>query len=59
MNANVSPALPVSAAATAPEREARPLDRTQIVKALAAIRADSQQGAERYLNDTVVPHGGE
>ena len=59
MNANVSPALPATAAAAVPERETRPLDHTQIVQTLAAIRADSQQGAERYLTDTVVPHGGE
>jgi hypothetical protein len=59
MNANVSPALPASAAAAAPERETRPLEHTQIVQVLAAIRADSQRDADRYLTDTVVPHGGE
>jgi hypothetical protein len=58
MNANVSPALP-AARTVAPEPETRQLDHTQIAKVLAGIRTDSQQGAERYLNDTVVPHGGE
>ena len=59
MNANVSPALPASARPVAPEPETRQLDHTQITKALAGIRTDSQRDAERYLNDTVVPHGGE
>jgi hypothetical protein len=56
MNANVSPALPASASA---EPAARPLDHVQIVKALAAIRTDSQREADEYLSDTLVPHGGE
>jgi len=59
MNANVSPALPASAPSVASEPATRPLDRAQIVKALAAIRTDSQREADVYLNDTVVPHGGE
>ena len=58
MNANVSPALPATPAG-ATESLTRPLDQTKIVKALAAIRSDSQREADDYLNDTLVPHGGE
>jgi hypothetical protein len=42
-------ALPATVPSTAPAVE----------RALAAIEHDSQQSPERYLADSVVPHGGE
>lgn len=34
-------------------------DAPSLAAALAAIRADSVASSDNYLNDTVVPHGGE
>ena len=61
MNQNLNSALqaPTSPASTAPSPVARPLDPQALAQALAGIRSDSQRQSETYLQDTVVPHGGE
>jgi hypothetical protein len=42
-----------------PEPATRPLDEPAVTRALADIAEDSQTQPEKYLRDTVVPHGGE
>lgn len=37
----------------------RPLDTRALAHVLAEIQTDSQRQPEKYLHDTVVPHGGE
>lgn len=41
-----------------PANQATP-ETTPLTETLAAIRGDSQQAPALYLNETVVPHGGE
>ena len=55
-NLSVAPARPASVPAT-PARQ--PIDREALLAALAGIRADSQREPGNYLDDTVVPSGGE
>ena len=46
-------------AQTLPQPTSQPRDARSLAVALAGIRADSQRSPEKYLRDTVVPHGGE
>ena len=55
-NLSVAPARPASPAI---EPARQPLDREALIAALAGIRADSQRSPQDYLDDTVVPSGGE
>jgi hypothetical protein len=58
MNENLSVA-PARSATPAIEPARQPLDREALIAALAGIRADSQRNPANYLDDTVVPSGGE
>ena len=53
-----SPAPPTPANHVAPPAR-RPLDPRAVRAALAAICTDSQREPEKFLQDTLVPHGGE
>ena len=57
MNENLSVAPARPSPAIEPARQ--PLDREALIAALAGIRADSQRSPKDYLDDTVVPSGGE
>jgi hypothetical protein len=59
MNQNPAPATSHGSATPASPPPARPLDPRALAQALAGIHADSQRQPETYLQDTVVPHGGE
>ena len=59
MNQNSAASPSSTATATAPQPIRQPLDPRTVAAALAGIRADSQRETEKYLRDTVVPHGGE
>lgn len=61
MEKNPAPsAAPVGAnAASAPAPVRQLVDVPALAAALAGIRADSQRDPETYLQDTVVPSGGE
>jgi hypothetical protein len=52
------PGRPVSGQ-TAEGPSVRPLEVPSLAQVLAEIRTDSQRQSEKYLTDTVVPHGGE
>ena len=59
MNQNSALQAPSSPASTASPPPVRPLDPRALAQALAGIHSDSQRQPETYLQDTVVPHGGE
>jgi hypothetical protein len=60
MEKNHDPAAPVPAPnSTLLEVTGRRFDLPALAAALAGIRADSQRDPEIYLQDTVVPSGGE
>jgi hypothetical protein len=60
MEKNPNSAAPVPANdSTLQEAARRGLDVTALAAALAGIRADSRRDPEIYLQDTVVPNGGE
>jgi len=59
MNQNHLPLSPEQQEKTAVGPRSGPIDVRALAAALAGIRADSQRDAEKYLRDTVVPHGGE
>jgi hypothetical protein len=60
MEKNPASAAPVAAnEVTSPPPAGRVLDVPALATALAGIRADSQRDPETYLQDTVVPSGGE
>ena len=59
MNSNVFSPNPATAPAAAPEPAKNLLNPAMIAAALAGIRTDSQREPDTYLENTVVPHGGE
>ena len=59
MNQNPAPEAPASTPSAAPVSPAIPLDPRALAQALSGIRSDSQRQPEIFLQDTVVPHGGE
>jgi len=59
MNQTPEPQTSPTTASAAPSPAARPLEPRALAQALAGIRSDSQRQPESFLQDTVVPHGGE